>query len=137
MVALMERTLEVAKDKTSRQDSIRNRKWDAIHATIEKTTRKIRKAGRRSSLLNSGKATNNCAHDTTTTNSSAAHDNAMMTMTVATSHHKCEDSSSCGEKPPSSCSLQGTSPKSVISKVHQMVNQDIDLEPRIDAALSA
>jgi len=49
-------TLEVLKAKESRKDSYKNRKWEALHQAIERTTSTIRKAARRSSLLTSSTA---------------------------------------------------------------------------------
>lgn len=46
-------TLEVLKARQNRRDSYNNRKWDGLHQAIEKTTKTIKKAARRSSLLTS------------------------------------------------------------------------------------
>ncbi len=51
MMDIIGRTLEVLKTKQNRVDSYKNRKWDGIHQAIETTTKTIRKAARRSSLL--------------------------------------------------------------------------------------
>lgn len=51
MMDIVGRTLEVLKTKQNRADSYRSRKWEGIHQAIETTTKTIRKAARRSSLL--------------------------------------------------------------------------------------
>jgi hypothetical protein len=55
MFQIVECTLEMLRERCLRADSIRNRKWDAIHGIIENTTRTLRKAARRSSLLGAAK----------------------------------------------------------------------------------
>lgn len=44
-------TLQVLECKQSREESIRNMKWDGVNAAIENTTRTLKKVARRSSLL--------------------------------------------------------------------------------------
>lgn len=49
-------TMEVSRTQECRIETNKNRKWDAVHAAIEKTTKTIKKAARRSSLLTASTA---------------------------------------------------------------------------------
>ena len=50
---ILESSLEANKERNLRIESIKHRKWDGINEAIEKTTRTLKKAARRSSLLGS------------------------------------------------------------------------------------
>jgi hypothetical protein len=51
MEDIVQRSLEVNEQKDARAESLRNQKWDGLNHAIERTTSKLKKVVRRSSML--------------------------------------------------------------------------------------